>query len=349
MDQPYRNALDSGTPLQVIDRLSCGSPVAEILLECGDLSPPWPKLASGAGLGPRRCEHGSQLKRRQGAALQKGSSRCKADRCGSRFLNRETHMSCAPTKSVLFVDDELKVLDGLRRLLFPLGDLWRMEFACGGIAALELLAQSQFDVIVTDLRMPGMDGTELLSRVARDYPQMVRVILSGTCQEDLRLMAAMTAHQYLSKPCDADVLQATLERAFALRNVLAGSSLRKFISRTASLPSTPTVYTELIKALRAGASAQQLGAIVTRDVAMTAKVLQMVNSAFFGLRSHITNPVEAVSYLGTEAIAALALSVSAFSVFKTPPGCPFSIESLQQHSTGVAVLAQKIARRRNVS
>jgi putative nucleotidyltransferase with HDIG domain len=256
---------------------------------------------------------------------------------------------CTQAKSVLFVDDEHRVLDGLRRLLFPLSDLWRMEFACGGLEALEFLAKEPFDVIVTDLRMPGMDGAELLSHVARDYPHLVRVILSGTCQEDLRLMAAMTAHQYLSKPCDPDVLRNTLERAFALRNVLAGNSLREFVSRTASLPSTPAVYNELIKALRAEASAHQLGAIVTRDVAMTAKVLQMVNSAFFGLRTHITNPVEAVAYLGTEAIAALALSISAFSMFQTPPNCPFSIDDLQRHSTAVATLAQKLARSQNLS
>ena len=256
-------------------------------------------------------------------------------------------MPCAQTKSVLFVDDERKVLDGLRRLLFALGNLWRTEFACGGIEALEILAKHKFDVIVTDLRMPGMDGAQLLRHVARGYPQVVRVILSGTCQEDLRLMAAMTAHQYLSKPCDPEVLRVMLERAFALRNVLAGSSVREFISRTASLPSTPAVYTELITALRSGASAQQLGAIVTRDVAMTAKVLQMVNSAFFGLLSHITNPVAAVSYLGTDAIAALALSISAFSMFKAPAHCPFSIEDLQRHSTAVAVLAQQIARSQN--
>lgn len=257
-------------------------------------------------------------------------------------------MSSTPTRSVLFVDDERKVLDGLRRLLFPLGDLWRTDFACGGTEALELLAKSKFDVVVTDLRMPGMDGSELLGLVAQNYPQMVRVILSGTCQEDLRLTAAMTAHQYLSKPCDPEVLRTTLERAFALRNVLVESPLQECISRTVSLPSTPAIYTELIKALRSGASAQELGGIVERDVAMTAKVLQMVNSAFFGLRCHVANPVDAVSHLGTDAIAALALSVSAFSMFKPPLDCPFSIESLQQHSTAVATLAQQIAKGQNV-
>lgn len=148
-------------------------------------------------------------------------------------------------KSILFVDDEPKLLDGLRRLLFPYSGLWEMEFASSGTEALRILAASTFDVVIADMRMPGMNGAELLNQVAKLYPQMVRMILSGTWQQDLRIQAAMIAHQYLSKPCDPEVLKATLDRAFALRAVLVepASSLDwahgVASQRTRGLPGTP--------------------------------------------------------------------------------------------------------------
>lgn len=253
-------------------------------------------------------------------------------------------------KSILFVDDEPKLLDGLKRMLFPYGDQWEMEFASGGAEALGILAASRFDVIIADMRMPGMSGAELLNEVAKLYPQMVRMILSGTWERDLRVQAAMVAHQYLSKPCDPEVLKTTLDRAFALRQVLVEPALRALIARTISLPSTPAIYQELMQVLQApDASAQRIGATLARDVGMTAKVLQMVNSAFFGLRRQITNPENAVMFLGVDTVRALALSASAFSSFSASQ-CPrFSIEDLQLHSMVVAAIAREIARSRNVS
>lgn len=253
-------------------------------------------------------------------------------------------------KSILFVDDERKVLDGLKRLLLPYSDLWQMEFAGGGAEALKVLEDSSFDVIVADMRMPGMDGAALLNEVARLYPQMVRLILSGTWEQDLRVQAAMIAHQYLSKPCDPEVLKGTLDRAFALREVLVDPTLRALISSTSSLPSTPAIYGEIIQVLRSPeASAQQIGSILARDMGMTAKVLQLVNSAFFGLRRHLTSPEEAVMFLGVDTIKALALSASAFSAFNVSK-CPwFSIEGLQRHSTAVGAMAREIAKSQKVS
>jgi HD-like signal output (HDOD) protein/ActR/RegA family two-component response regulator len=248
-------------------------------------------------------------------------------------------------KSILFVDDDEKVLNGLRRLLMPFDGTWHTEFACGAEQALRILSQEGRDVIVADLRMPGINGVELLAQVSKLYPQMVRIILSGTLEEDLRSQATLVAHQYLSKPCDPEVLKSILNRAFALRDVLVEPALRALISGTVSLPSTPTLYTELMEAVRSSeASVQQLGAIIARDPAMTAKVLQLVNSAFFGISRSIGNPADAVAFLGVDAIAALAISISAFSLFQPRGASRFSIEHLQGHSLAVAGVAREIAK-----
>ena len=253
-------------------------------------------------------------------------------------------------KSILFVDDEPKVLNGLKRMLFPYGDLWQMEFACGGAEALKMLAASRFDVIVADMRMPGIDGATLLNEVTRLYPQMVRMILSGTWEQDVRMQAAMVAHQYLSKPCDPEMLKVTLDRAFALRDVLVEPALVASISRTVSLPSAPGIYRELIQMLQKDeVSAHQIGILLGKDMGMTAKVLQLVNSAFFGLCRHITSPEDAVMFLGVDTVKALALSVSAFSCFRATK-CPrFSIDGLQRHSMAVAWMAREIAKSKKVS
>src|SRR5450631_1387859 len=119
---------------------------------------------------------------------------------------------------IIFVDDETRVLDGIRRFLYPMPEVWRLSFADSGPQALEIMSRDPFDVVVTDIRMPGMDGTELLSRVRALYPQVVRIVLSGQSDRDLSLKAAVSAHQYLSKPCDADSIKLTIARAVALKS-----------------------------------------------------------------------------------------------------------------------------------
>ena len=250
----------------------------------------------------------------------------------------------------MFVDDEPKLLNGLRRMLFPYGDLWDMEFVSSGAEALQILSASSFDVIIADMRMPVMNGAQLLNEVARLYPQIVRMILSGTWEQDLRMQAAMVAHQYLSKPCDPEVLKRTLDRAFALREILVEPALRALIGRTTSLPSTPAIYQELIRRLQTpDVSPQQIGATLARDMGMTAKILQLVNSAFFGLRRHITSPEDAVMFLGIDTVKALTISASAFSSFDASRCPQFSIEDLQRHSTEVAAIARQIAISRNMT
>jgi len=116
---------------------------------------------------------------------------------------------------IIFVDDEPRVLDGIRRFLYPMRREWDMSFACSGPQALEIMAHDPFDVIVTDVRMPGMDGTELLARVRDLHPGVVRIVLSGHSDRDLTLKAAVSAHKYLSKPCDAQSLKVTIAGAVA--------------------------------------------------------------------------------------------------------------------------------------
>jgi putative nucleotidyltransferase with HDIG domain len=251
---------------------------------------------------------------------------------------------------ILFVDDEPNVLAGLKRMLYSLRNEWDMNFVSSGAEALQCLSESPYDVLVTDVRMPGMNGVELLEQVVNLHPEVIRIVLSGTADIELTMQCVSLSHQYLLKPCDAQTLRATVQRAFCLRVLLYNPALRGLISQMQSLPSIPAVYGELTTVLRSGdASPQVVGRIMARDMGMTAKVLQLVNSAFFGLRREITNPVDAVVYLGMETVRALVFTASAFSQFRLSSRDHFSIEELQQHSLAVGTLARQIAKSMGLS
>lgn len=249
---------------------------------------------------------------------------------------------------ILFVDDEQNVLDGLKRLLrmrFK-PDEWEMAFALSGAEALSLMEVQPFDVIISDMRMPQMDGVSLLTEVMNRYPMTVRFVLSGHSDRELIIKSMGSTHQYLSKPCDPDILVNTIIRSFALRNIIQKDSLKKVIARIKSLPALPSLFLKIMNELKSpDASAERVGAIIAQDVAMSAKVLQLVNSAFFGMRSKIESPEQAVSLLGLDVVKSLVLLVQTFSQAKATTVAGFSMEALWEHSLMVARCAQAIMRK----
>ena len=217
-------------------------------------------------------------------------------------------------RRVLFVDDELSMLEGLRRMMHAQRHEWEMAFAAGGEAALALMEASPFDVIVSDMGMPGMDGARLLAQVRDRHPQVVRIVLSGEMELSTALRVVPVAHQFLAKPCDAGTLRVAVERACHLRGLLTDDSIRSTVGALRDLPSPPRTYDLLTKALTdPDTSLQALARIVEQDVGTSAKILQLVNSAFFGLANSITNIEHAVIYLGINTLRCLVVSLEVFS------------------------------------
>jgi putative nucleotidyltransferase with HDIG domain len=225
-----------------------------------------------------------------------------------------------------------------------------MEFAGGGREAIERLSESHYDVLVTDLHMPEVDGIALLSEAIRVSPQTVRIVLSGEAGFDSKFRSISLAHQYLMKPCDAQTMQATVEKALTLRSILDTPPLTALIGRIKSLPSPPAIYYRLMYAVQSDeTSAGEVGAIIAEDLGMTAKVLQLVNSPLFAPNRLISTPEQAVVYLGIDMVRALAMSEAVFCQFgaRNHPG--FAPEELREHSYKVATLARKIAKERHMA
>jgi len=206
------------------------------------------------------------------------------------------------------------------------------------------MAEAPFDVVVSDMRMPGMDGAQLLTEVRQRYPATVRIVLSGHSDLELVMKSVGPTHQYLTKPCDVDKLKATVERAVALRSLLISDELRTLVTGLHSIPSLPALYEEIVQALRSpDAALSVIGEIIGRDPGMSAKILQLVNSAFFGLGRAVASPGQAVSFLGLDTIRALVLSVNVFEQFDPQKIRAFRLESLWIHSLSVGTLARTIA------
>lgn len=246
---------------------------------------------------------------------------------------------------ILFVDDEPKILDGLKRLLRSMRNEWAMAFASGGQEALRMLEQAAFDVVVSDMRMPGMDGAQLLSEVQRRYPHIVRIILSGHCDRALIYHSINATHQFLAKPCELEQLKATIRRACALRDVLANDSLRRLVGGMPTIPSLPALFAEIKNAVESDtASLSAIGAIMAKDMGMTAKILQLANSAYFGTSRPVSTVEQAVTFLGLDTIQTLVLSVHVFSQFPQHHTAPVPIERLWADSMATGTLARAIAK-----
>ena len=238
-------------------------------------------------------------------------------------------------KRILFVDDDPSILAGLQNLLYRERKRWEMVFAPGGSQALAELAKHSFDVVVSDMRMPGVDGAMVLDEVKQHSPSTARIMLSGHAEREAIVRALPALHQLLSKPCAPSTLLSAIERGLELSRELPISSL---IGRVDNLPSPPSIYAELTHALEHG---DPITPLVARDPALAAKVLQLVNSAYFGAGQQIASLPHALSLLGLERLRYISTMAPVFSVTEGPLP-ELTIGLLQRRAHACAMLAVEL-------
>jgi HD-like signal output (HDOD) protein/CheY-like chemotaxis protein len=249
----------------------------------------------------------------------------------------------SPRRCVLFVDDEPHLLAALRRALRGQRDSWQMLFANSGAEALEMIDAEPVDAIVSDMRMPGMDGAALLAEVQLRSPATARIVLSGEADVGSVLAVARSAQQFLSKPCDVAELVAAVSRSLHVQSLLNDPGLRELIGGVTSLPALPASYQELVATMREpDVDLRDVTRIVAADVATSADLLKLVNSAFFGLPREIGSVASAVSLLGLDNIQALVLTGS---VFRVNPDLArvLDVEQMQARAMRRAAMARAIA------
>ncbi|HEX3977503.1 MAG TPA: response regulator [Solirubrobacteraceae bacterium] len=250
-----------------------------------------------------------------------------------------TSAEAAP-KRILFVDNKPDTSGALQEALRSEAGSWQVEYASGGEAALAALAQDPADVLVAEEQMAPMDGVTLLTRVRDQHPTTIRMILSATTRPGL---ATIVSHRLLSKPCHVDELSVLIKRSSALHERTGGVEAFRKTMATTALPSRPGVYMELNQVLSdSDWQPHQVSAVLERDVAMSAKVLQLANSALFGLTSTVTSVRDAVMYLGVDTIRSLALTAEAFGKVAPRGSATFSLDDFQAHAMLVARITASI-------
>lgn len=216
-------------------------------------------------------------------------------------------------KRIIFVDDDTKVLEGLRRLMRVFRDRWRMEFYNSAVAALENLEKEPADVVVSDIRMPVMDGVEFLKRVQQRWPATIRLALSGQCDRQAVLRAVGPTHQFLSKPCDPDLLRKTLVRLCDLRDRVLNEKIRGEVSRVAAFPVLAQTLNRLRALLnREDVNINLVARLMASDLGISAKIIQLVSSSFFGGQHPACLPEEAAKVLGLDVLRPLVLETEVF-------------------------------------
>jgi putative nucleotidyltransferase with HDIG domain len=248
-------------------------------------------------------------------------------------------------KRILFVGEDLGLWEQLQSSSSNLDDSWDVAFAKSGLQALASLSQSQCDAIIADIQLPGMNGAQLLDEVSHRSPTTIRFIRASMADQHAAMKCVGTAHQYMVKPSDVLTIRNALERAFALDTWLPNETVQKLISQMKKLPSPPNLYFKIVAELQSpDSSIDTIGGLVAQDPMLSAKLLQVVNSAVFGLQLQVVNASEAVMYLGMETTKALVLLAHTFSYFDKIRTANYSVDKLWRHSVATGKFAERIAR-----
>jgi HD-like signal output (HDOD) protein len=244
---------------------------------------------------------------------------------------------------ILFVDDEPSILEGLKLAFRRQRGEWDIEYACGGAQALALMEQARADVVISDMRMPGMDGAELLTQVKVRWPSTARLVLSGHAERESVLGAMSVAHQFLSKPLQADILKAVVARAIKMQAILNRPQLVGLAARLGDLPILPETYNELILVSQDPKySIREIAGVVERDPLVSARILQLVNSAFFGLDREVASVFAAVRLLGPQVLLGLAMSATLAQKAVAETWMPALFEELQERALRSSAWARRL-------
>lgn len=238
--------------------------------------------------------------------------------------------------NVLFVDDEPLILNGIKRAFYNCG--WKISLTHSGQEALSILQRGNIDLIVTDMRMPQMDGAELLEKVTELYPDVVRIVLSGHANEEAAKRASFVAHQWLTKPCDPVSLKKMIGHIDEVRATLPSADIRTLVGKIKSLPSPPKTYMRLSVLLSDNTvNMEKIAAVISEDPSLAAKILQLSNSSFFVKGNQVTGITDAITRLGVDIVCSIVIAAEMYSQMEEVPG--FSIAEEQLKSLNTARLA----------
>ncbi|QJB55917.1 response regulator [Pseudodesulfovibrio sp. zrk46] len=247
-------------------------------------------------------------------------------------------------KRILFVDEDQNILDSFRAMLHVKRKDWKGSYASCANGGLELLGNEEFDVVVSDLRIPCLDGMEFLDKVRKVQPNAIRVVLSGYSDMQQLLNTTKYAHQFLSKPCSTNVLLDSIQRLLDIDDILNNDEIKNVVVQLKSLPTIPEIYLDVVKELeKAEPDLKLVGGLVEQDIGLSTNLLKVVNSPYFGFYQRVISPAHAVVLLGIDALKGLILGVKLIGSLDPAEEGHYSVGNLWNHCLQTGYFARVIA------
>lgn len=242
---------------------------------------------------------------------------------------------------ILFVDECEEHLNELKALFVHDDDRWDISYVQDGLTAIELLQEDHFQIVITDITMPIIDGHQLLVIIRERFPDVLRIVFSETNNQEMILKVAPLVHRYIAKPCNHSVLRQTIENTLYLNVVLDNENIRKVLIKTTSLPSVPVVYTQLMNRIeQPDFSLKEAAGLISKDMGLCANILKQVNH--LGLPDIITDLDQAVALLGLDVIRGIALTTHIFYSMGNIEIKHFSLQRLMRESMLTGLFAKEI-------
>ncbi len=251
---------------------------------------------------------------------------------------------------VLFVDDEVEILDSFKAMLLPFKNNWQTYFASSGKDGLKILSQNEINIIISDMVMPEMDGLTFLLKAKSLYPRIIRLVLSGYSDYERAIISTKVAHQFLSKPCSAEELIFKITNLEEIYHLLTDQNVIKFIDQIDNIPVMPEIYRKIENEFKKNnPSLNKIAEIIAEDISLTAKILQIVNSAFFSIPTNVKDLVTAINFLGINLIKSLVLASSFFDLQNLNDEEKIFLNKVWKHSLKVGQISYSISKNSNLN
>lgn len=245
---------------------------------------------------------------------------------------------------IFFIEDDAVLMSNMRRSLSIMRRHWDMKFFTSAEDAVIEMANRPADVIVSDMNMPGMNGDELLAVTQYQYPRVIRILMADRNDIDATTRSAGVAHCIIAKPCDPCEIASSVERVIEIEQRLSDPDLLAMIGEIGTLPSPTHAITQLQELMSCDdVTVAQIAEVVSSDINMTAKLLQVANSAFFGLNRKVIDVREAIAFLGLNTVQHLCVALELMRTFENVPVMVQSlVDELHDRALSVAHIARDL-------
>lgn len=245
---------------------------------------------------------------------------------------------------VLLVDDDPFVVKGLARNLGMIDPRLDILHASSVTEALRCLSRNAIDALLTDLYMPGIDGTALLEEVRQRFPRIRRLVLSGEANQLVMTKASALAHHYLAKPCEAEHIHALILEALAPQASLQASSIIATLCHLAELPARLPHLAEALRQLSVPHARTALDGVLSKlSQTQREHLLHAVNTPLFHPPHPIDTLHEACHFFSPHIVLALAVTRCVLDAAPPRHESRLQVEYLWGHCVRVAAFARRLA------